>query len=204
MSMVSSDKSAATVGFDRPENATPASDERRRLLRGAIATGPVLMTVLSRPVLGQTTCVAAYVTASVNPSRPAGAASVCNGLTPSQWKVHAAQWPLPYCGITRASLSGYQATPYHCVTTGLDGRIYGDRTMLEVLDINEGGLTIGGLGRYIVAALLNARSGRTPVLTETGVRAMWNDLINQGYYEPAPGIRWTSAEIITYLQTTMG
>lgn len=70
--------------------------------------------------------------------------------------------------------------------------------MLEVLDINEGGLNVGGLGRYIVAALLNARSGRTPVLTEAGVRAMWNDLINQGYYEPAPGIRWTSAEIITY------
>ena len=61
-----------------------------------------------------------------------------------------------------------------------------------------------GVGRYMVAALLNARSGRTPVLDETGVRTMWNDLVNHGYYEPTAGIKWTGAEIIAYLQSTMG
>ena len=93
-------------------------------------------------------------------------------------------------------------TRYHCATTGFGGNVFGTRTMLEVLDIAQGGLS--EIGPYMVAALLNARSGRTPVLTEAGVRAMWNGLINQGYYEPTPGIRWTSTQIITYLETTMG
>ena len=79
---------------------------------------------------------------------------------------------------------GHSATQFHCPTTGLGGRIFGDRTMLEVLDIGEGGGGVQSLGRYIVAALLNARAGRTPVLTETGARTMWNDCVNQGCYEP--------------------
>jgi hypothetical protein len=33
---------------------------------------------------------------------------------------------------------------------------------------------------------------------------MWNDLINRGYYEPAANIRWTAANIVAYLKTTMG
>jgi hypothetical protein len=76
--------------------------------------------------------------------------------------------------------------------------------MLEVIDINEGGIGLGALGRYIVAALLNARAGRTPVLTETTVRAMWNSMVAHGYYEPTPGVRWSPIELIAYLKTTMG
>lgn len=95
-----------------------------------------------------------------------------------------------------------QPTRYHCPTTGFTGKVFGTRTMLEVLDVSQAGLD--GVGRYMVAALLNARSGRTPVLDETGVRTMWNDLVNHGYYEPTAGIKWTGAEIIAYLQSTMG
>jgi hypothetical protein len=93
-------------------------------------------------------------------------------------------------------------TRYHCPTTGFAGKVFGTRTMLEVIDVAQGGLD--GVGRYMVAALLNARSGRTPVLDETAVRTMWNDLVNHGYYEPTAGIKWTGAEIIAYLQSTMG
>ena len=70
--------------------------------------------------------------------------------------------------------------------------------MLEVLD------TTDGVGAYFVAALLNARSGRTPVLTETNIRQMWNDVVNLGYYEPAAGIRWTASNVVTYIKTTIG
>jgi len=95
-----------------------------------------------------------------------------------------------------------QPTRYHCPTTGFGGAEFGTHTMLEVLDLSDGGLS--SVGRYMVAALLNARAGRTPVLGETAVRDMWNDLINLGYYEPTAGIRWTSHEIVAYLRTTMG
>ena len=90
---------------------------------------------------------------------------------------------------------------YHCPTTGLGGHVFSQKTMIEVIDLTRGGLD--SLGRYTVAALLNARSGRTPMLNETNVRAMWNDLMNRGYYEPTAGIRWGAAEIVAYIKTTI-
>ena len=60
------------------------------------------------------------------------------------------------------------------------------------------------LGRYITAALLNARSGRTPVLSETTVRRMWNDVASNGYFEPTAGVRWGPSQIVTYIKSTIG
>jgi hypothetical protein len=181
---------------------TPRSDERRKLLQ-TLGGGSVLMTVLSRPVYGGTTCLAASIAISMaaTTSRAPAAASICYGLTPTQWKAHANQWPTPYCAV---SSFGMVPTLYHCPTTGFSGQIFGDRSMLEVIDMQESGFGVGSLGRYMVAALLNARSGRTPVLNETTVRAMWNSMVSRGYYEPAPGVQWTSAELIAYIKTTMG
>jgi len=95
-------------------------------------------------------------------------------------------------------------TLYHCPTTGFGGRVFGNRSMMNVIDMTAGGTNIYTLGRYMVAALLNARAGRTPVLDESGVRNMWNDLINRGYYEPTAGVRWGAQEIVAYIRTTMG
>ena len=73
------------------------------------------------------------------------------------------------------------------------------KTMLDVIDQTGS----DSLGRYIVAALLNARSGRTPMLTETQVRNMWNDLVHRGYYEPTAGSRWGAPQIVAYIKTTI-
>lgn len=189
-----------------PDNSEPSrsprSDERRRLLRAGLTAAPVIMTVASKPVLGSTICTAASVMGSAA-SGAVRTASVCSGLTPNQWKVYAAQWPTPFCATNHTS-TDRQATLYHCPVTGFSGRVYGDHTMLEVLDIHEGGGGTMALGRYMVAALLNACAGRTPVLSESGVRDMWNDLVNRGYYEPTAGVQWGAPEIIAYLKTTMG
>jgi hypothetical protein len=75
--------------------------------------------------------------------------------------------------------------------------------MLEVLQQAAGGGTYGNLGRYVVAALLNAAAGRTPFLPDTTIRRMWNDLLRKGYFEPTAGVRWGAAEITTYLRSTM-
>ena len=104
----------------------------------------------------------------------------------------------PTTTATTSAPAGDRGTPYHCPTTGLYGRAYADHTMLDVLDIGD------GLGDYFVAALLNARSGRTPVLTEEGVRKMWNDVVNGGSYEPATGVRWTAQQVVAYIRTSMG
>jgi hypothetical protein len=59
------------------------------------------------------------------------------------------------------------------------------------------------LGAYIAAALLNARSGRTPVLTVADVLAIWNEYTATGGYQPSAGVQWTASQIVTYLQSTM-
>jgi len=184
-------------------SAAPSSVSRRRILRGGLTVAPVVMSVASKPVLGSTVCQFASAAALSAGSNAMAKAQTCNGLRPDQWKMLAAQWPQPYCG-TSAGDPQEQATLYHCPATGFSGRIFGELTMLEVLDVGEGGPGLRGLGRYMVAALLNACCGRTPVLNETTVRSMWNDMLNVGYYEPTAGVQWQAPEIIAYLNTTMG
>jgi hypothetical protein len=97
--------------------------------------------------------------------------------------------------------AGTNGTPFHCPTTGLNGQTFGNRTMLDVLGASGG--TYDALGRYTVAALLNAKSGRVHVLPESTVRNMWNDCVTRGYYEPAAGVKWGAAEIVAYMQKTI-
>lgn len=59
------------------------------------------------------------------------------------------------------------------------------------------------LGAHIVAALLNARKGWTPVLTEAQVINMFNEWDQNGYFEPTAGVHWDGEDIVEYLQTTM-
>ena len=225
------------------------SGSRRKLLRGGLAATPVLMTVASRPVLGQVACTASAITSINMQSSINHNCTITSGLSPEKWKALAAQWPSPYAGTTAAATTtttavtkpttttnnnallqqqlaaaaGYttgttttstssssaysggsygSATPFHCSTTGLGGHVFANRSMIEVIDLMQSG-GLNSLGRYIVAALLNARSGRTPMLSETNVRAMWNDLVNRGYYEPTAGIRWGATEIVAYIKTTI-
>ena len=60
------------------------------------------------------------------------------------------------------------------------------------------------VGRYCAAALLNARANRTPVLTETTVRSIWNSYIVNGFFEPTAGVHWGATQIVAYIKSTMG
>lgn len=188
----------------------PTSVGRRRLISAVVGSGTVLMTVASKGVLGQTMActVSSLGSQTALTSQTTATCFVPMGMTPEWWKEHASMWPSPYSGAAVQSLS-YQGvvtdepTAYHCATTGLGGRVFGSRTMIDVIDLTNSGLNLNALGRYTVAALLNARSGRSPMLSETVVRDMWNDLINRGYYEPTQGVRWEAPEIVEYIQTTI-
>jgi hypothetical protein len=58
------------------------------------------------------------------------------------------------------------------------------------------------LGMHIVAALLNARKGLTPILSESDVINMWNEWATKGYFEPTASVHWSSAQIVQYIQGT--
>jgi hypothetical protein len=59
------------------------------------------------------------------------------------------------------------------------------------------------LGAHIIAAVLNARMGSTPTLTETQVTNIFNEWDVKGYFEPTAGVKWYAADIVLYLKTTM-
>jgi hypothetical protein len=192
------------------KRSSPVSAGRRRMIHAGLATGPVVMTVASKPVLGQTlACTVSTIGShTVLTSHTTTTCVPATGMSPEWWKSHAATWPSPYCGVPVQGLS-YQGvttrdpTAYHCPTTGLGGRVFGSHAMIDVIDLTSGGRNLDTLGRYTVAALLNARSGRSPMLSETVVRNMWNDLIHRGYFEPTAGVRWGAPEIVAYIKTTI-
>ena len=60
------------------------------------------------------------------------------------------------------------------------------------------------LGAHIVAALLNAAAGKTNgVLTVAQVKTMWQECQTKGYFQPIAGVKWTPAQVVAYLKTTM-
>lgn len=214
--------------MDEPLNSqTPASDERmpteivssgrRSFLRGGLATAPIVMTLASRPVLGQQACTSPSGMQSANLSNH-NHTIPCAGANPLFWAANTSSWPTPYVGKTQTVAGGMvamttttgtsgttsavvPATLYHSTTTGFNGSYFGGKSMAEVLQMGSTGKT--GVGRYCAAALLNARDGRTPPLTEQMVRAMWNDFNLKGYYENGANVRWYAADIIAYIKTTI-
>ena len=156
---------------------------------------------MSRPVLGAE-CMTGSAVGSTMHASHAPRVSTCSGLTVSAWSSSSTVWPDPYKKTDKNGAHGWTATPYHCTTTGLFGSTFSGKTMLDVMQLSDDG-GIRSTGRYITAALLNSRSNRTPVLSETTVRSMWNDFVNQGYYEPTAGVRWGPPQIIAYIKSTM-
>ena len=206
-------------------NQTQSVDEsRRRFTKSSLVASGVLLTLASRPSLGGGggggggwVCKTPSGFLSANLSQH-GTPKYCSGRTPGYWCTNTTtshKWPSPYktgtCTNTQFtqqynSWSTSGATMYKDTTLGFHCTGYGSRylkySMMQV------GL-LGGtgdpyqLGAHCVAALLNARMGWTPVLTEAQVRAMFNDYASKGYYEPTAGVKWYPADIVTYLKSTM-
>ncbi|HEX7273278.1 MAG TPA: hypothetical protein VF420_14125 [Casimicrobiaceae bacterium] len=185
----------------QPANTTavpPSPDPvpaRRRLLRGGLAAGPVLMTLVSRPVLGQRTggfvCTTPSGFVSANAST-AGRGVTCLGRTQGFWKnASASQWPAPYLPTTL----------FNAVFNNPAYNPYNGKTLLDVLGL--GGGPPNNVARDIVAALLNAQAGLTPVLTVSAVKDIWSEFITTGFFSPQSGAHWNADEIIAYLLTTM-
>ncbi|HEV8096575.1 MAG TPA: hypothetical protein VGP71_12655 [Burkholderiales bacterium] len=59
------------------------------------------------------------------------------------------------------------------------------------------------MASLIVAALLNAAAGLTPVLSESAVKSIWSEYLGTGSFSPSSGVYWSHDDIIAYLLTTM-
>lgn len=191
---------------------------RRRLLRGGLASAPVLLSLTSRPVAA-TTCRPASAFASANVSRP-GASFSCGGKRPDFWKqpCNFAHWPLPRLIPSSTDVTGCAANysaprrvtgePYPATRFGevfaQPSSAYTSMTLLEVLSLGSD-THVDGLAKHVVAALLNAAKGYTPadVLSEAILHNMWYSFLMAGFFEPTAGIQWRSDEMIAWIRTTM-
>ena len=218
-----------TAPTQQPTNKRPAPVEpsrvfagRRRLLQGASGVAPIMMTLVSRPVVAGSVCTPASSFASINASRPDKTYS-CQGLTPGyrmqEQKFY--DWPVGYVpSSTPVKGKGHpNYTPAKNATPTLFDTVFGSfggysgKTLLDVLSTGGNDFGRDALARHIVAALLNAAKGYTPptVLSVQTVKNIWTAFATNGYYEPTAGIKWypDSSEppgtggLIAWLKSTM-
>ena len=209
-----------------PPTAPPARtafEARRRLLRGSLAAGPVLLTLASKPV-SATTCTPASSFSSIKVSGPTRVYT-CGGRTPGYWKQDCKffDWPMPRfipsstpagCGAQPDYIPpfGAQATKFDDVFGALGG--YPGKTLVQVLSLKGNDAGRDALARHIVAAILNAAKAYTPatVLSEIMVKNIWASFVSLGYFEPIGGIKWyadyavppnPNGGLIAWLKTTM-
>lgn len=199
------------------------NESRRRFTKSGLAVSGVLLTLASRPSLGGGggggggwVCKSPSGFLSANLSQH-GTSKYCSGRTPGYWCTHY-NWPSPYktgsCTNTKfkqdynnwSNTGSSSGTMYKDSTLGFHCTGYGagylKYSMIQVTLLGGTGDPYQ-LGAHCVAALLNARMGWTPVLTEAQVRGMFNDYAARGYFEPTAGVKWYAADIVTYLKSTM-
>lgn len=209
-----------TVPDSLPQGASGqaelADESRRRFTKSGLAVSGVLLTLASRSALGGGgICKSPSGFLSGNASQH-GTPSICDGRTPGYWGTNTDskhKWPSPYetgkCTDHTHSLD-YQNwsggtrfnDPYLGFYCGGFGANLASYSMMQVILLGGNGDS-SQLGAHIVSALLNARMGWTPVLTEAQVRAIFNEYDLKGYFEPTAGVKWYPADIVDYLKSTM-
>ncbi|MBI5430618.1 MAG: hypothetical protein HY938_09195 [Nitrosomonadales bacterium] len=201
--------------------AKSIDESRRRFAKSGVIVSGVLLTLASRPSLGGGggfggggVCKSPSGFLSGNASGHSNDQH-CGGRTPGYWANHGDNWPSPYksgsCTDTQhkqdvkswsntGSTSGSMfKNSFNC--SGY-GSIYKNYSLMQVLLLGGTG-DPHQLGAHIVAALLNACKGWTPVLTEAQVKNIFNEYDSHGYFEPTAGVKWYPEDIVDYLKTTM-
>ena len=215
-----------------PNDGAVRNVGRRRLLRAGISTAPVVMTVLSRPVLAANgICQSPSGFTSGNVSNM-GMGPGCTGKSISYWRDNPSLWPAPYIPTdvigTPVSSTGGKKDKKDKKGTGTGGTVAtvhatlfvgvfspdlnpADSTFLDVLMNLQMSPDIGQryVARLCVATVLNIAAGFVPstVLTTITVQHIWKEYAtnNYGFFHPGTinGAKWNEAEIIDYLLTTM-
>jgi len=163
---------------------------RRRFIQAGITATPVIMTVISGPVLANgvgKACESPSAFASINAS-PHGTPATCNGVSHGYWKTHT-PWPSPF-------------SPGDLFNSVFTAGGYPGLTLDAVLNLG-GGAPYEDIARNIVGALLNTAAGLNPpsVMTIALIKDIWNQYRSTGHYVSGP-IDWGHDQIDAWLQST--
>ena len=202
---------------------------RRRLTGAALAGSGVLLTLASRPVLANGVCLSPSGFQSGNLSRPSLGNLPCSGRTPGYWgeknSIRRGDWAAASsepgkctsnsgnCSLTEwHDANGNIATKF-CDVFPCSGQlaIYQyvpdsfpakKMSLMQVIHLN-GSQDPYQLGAHLVAAYLNAKSGKNLMPSVPVVLAIASSLASSPTYSPAPGVTWNSEQVVRYLKTTM-
>lgn len=194
---------------DLADQVKSSVDESRRgFTKSGLALSGVLLTLASRPILGDVVCKSpsGFLSGNVSAS---GTVLLCSGLSPGYWGEHPESWLTPYepgsCTDQCNQVANWTGGTPFCSVFSCGGYAvgYSGKSMMQVIHL-LGNQDKDQLGAHIVSALLNARSGYTPVLTETQVINMFNEWAQYGYFKPTASVKWYGADIVEYITSTFG
>ncbi|TCS38585.1 hypothetical protein EDC30_102324 [Paucimonas lemoignei] len=169
------------------QQLTDAASSRRQFTKAGLGLSGVVLSLASRPVLGDVVCKSPSGFLSGNASTH-GPQPVCKGRSPGYWKNHKESWPIA------------TDTEFRRVFPASPTSVYAKYTLLQLLSPQKDDRQ--NLGMHLVAAYLNAISGWTPFLTTETIIAMFSEWQSKGTFSPTATVHWTSAEIVTYLKAT--
>jgi hypothetical protein len=186
---------------DQPQQGiSPKGAARRRFGKAGLGASGVILTLTSQPGMATTKlmCTSASAYGSFTPASHQNARVACDGRSPGYWK----NWPLQWYGAYTSPNAKFGAV-FKCL--GTTGPL-APMTLLQVLGPPKEykGLDNNNVAMHIVAALLNARSGRVPQLPESKVSEIWNEYARTRYYSPRKNTTWDGKQIVDYLKSTMG
>jgi hypothetical protein len=168
---------------------------RRRFIKGTAAASPVLLSLVSRPVMGAARYCSASGFISGNLSQPHTSES-CGGFSPDYYKNNG-PWPSPYGSGTKNNDTYIRGTQFHAVFA--PGKYnYGSSSMLKVLWTEPGSFAF-----HSIAALLNAASGiHGYALNTTQVVKIWNDITGSGVYLISDGNQMYEPDAKAFFENT--
>jgi hypothetical protein len=182
----------------RPDAVVVPSSGRRRMLKAGISATPVVMTVISRPVLA-VGCDSPSGFTSLSQSHPGP--GTCSGHAPTYWsdQTHWGEWPPTFTPATLFVARFPTGGPWLSAMAS--------DTLGYVIDstMSPSGIPYG-LARLIIAAYFNAGVpilGTSTLLSQVTVQHIWLEWSTTGSFSPRTGASWKYDEIVAYLPTTM-
>jgi hypothetical protein len=202
--------SAADKG-QPPVAAAVPNPSRRRFTRAGVGASAVVMTLASRSVLANMACTTASGFHSANMShqgRPGDAPIMCDGLSYREWMA-TADWNPPktfsfqqaFGCVPRPDLiAGAPVTGTGITDTGNGSStlLLQDATLQQAMFGSQTPLVV----KHLIAALLNASSGKSTYPTLQSVKDIFADWNVNNTYQVSAGVKWTTEDIIEYLSYT--
>lgn len=184
------------------QEVRPVSGVRRRLVRGGLSSGALLVTLSSRPVLAGN-CFSPSETVSGNLSATTGEIPQCSGLSATTWLEAAGTGSTSSLAITSsASWPVSTSTPFHDVFASGIYADFKNRSLLEVMKLNENN-DPEKMGFHFVGAYLNILAGYVDAraLDVSDLLGIWDEWVSYGSYTPYAGAQsWDAGMILQYFR----